>query len=83
MVPAPTPRPRRGSMFRLVTGVTLCVVALVVTVAGFLRLGRVLEAGGYGTPAVRDALMILGAAGACISAGIALIIWDVSQRYSD
>jgi len=79
---APRP-PRRGSMLRLVTGVVLCVAALVITVAGFLRLARVLEAGGYGTPAVRDALMILGLAGACISAGIALLIWDLSQRYGD
>jgi hypothetical protein len=76
-------RPRRGSTLRLAIGVALIVAALAITVYGFLRLGRVLEAGGYGTPAVRDALIILGLAGACISAGIALIIWDVSQRYSD
>lgn len=79
----PPERPRRGSALRLGIGITLCVLALGITGVGFLRLARVLEAGGYGTPAVRNALMILGAAGACISTGIALLIWDISQRYGD
>jgi hypothetical protein len=41
----------------------------------------VLERGGYGTPAVRDALIVLGVAGALLAAGIATVIWDISKRY--
>jgi hypothetical protein len=58
-------------------------MALVTTVYGFFRLATVLEQGGYGTPAVRDALVVLGLAGALFAGGIATIIWDVSRRYED
>jgi hypothetical protein len=61
----------------------LCVVALATTVYGFLQLASVLERGGYGTPAVRNALIVLGLAGALLAAGIATIIWDISNRYED
>ena len=84
----PPPRPplrpaRRGSIRRFLVGILLCVVALATTAYGFLRLASVLEQGGYGTPAVRDALVVLGLAGALLSAGIATIIWDISNRYED
>jgi hypothetical protein len=68
---------------RLVIGILLCVAALSTTVYGFLRLAGVLEQGGYGTPAVRDALVVLGLAGAMFAGGIATIIWDISKRYED
>ena len=72
---------QRGSAVRFVVGVLLMVVAMVVTVAGFFRLARVLESGGYGTSAQRDALIVLGVGGALFATGIATVIWDVSQRY--
>jgi hypothetical protein len=82
--PPPPPAPaRRGSILRFVVGVLLCVAAVVTTVYGFFRLARVLEEGGYGTPAVRDALIVLGFAGALLAGGIATIIWDISNRYED
>ena len=62
---------------RLVVGVTCCVVALAITVYGFLRLTSVLEHGGYGTAAVRDALVVLGGAGALLAAGGAEFAGDV------
>jgi hypothetical protein len=70
-------------VIRLSIGVLLCVAALGTTVHGFLRLTGVLEQGGYGTPAVRDALVVLGAAGAMLAGGIATIIWDISKRYEN
>jgi hypothetical protein len=70
-------------VIRLGIGVLLCLTALATTVYGFFRLAGVLEQGGYGTPAVRDALFVLGAAGALLAGGIATIIWDISQRYED
>jgi hypothetical protein len=48
---------------------------------GFSRLFNLLEAGGYGTPAMRTALVILGVAGACLATGIATLIWEISKRY--
>ena len=48
---------------------------------GFVRLIRLLEGGGYGTPAMRGALVILGVAGALFATGIATVIWDVAKRY--
>jgi hypothetical protein len=72
---------RRGSPVRFALGVFLCLAAIAVTMYGFVRLATVLEQGGYGTPAQRDALVVLGLAGALFAAGIATIIWDVSERY--
>jgi hypothetical protein len=66
---------------RVLAGLLLIIVALVVTVYGFFNLAGVLEQGGYGTPAMRGALGVLGAAGAMLAAGIATIIWDISKRY--
>jgi hypothetical protein len=77
----PPPPHRRGSAVRFALGVFLCLAALVVTVYGFVRLATVLDQGGYGTPAQRNALAVLGLAGGLFAAGIATIIWDVSERY--
>ena len=66
---------------RLFVGALLIVIAVGVTVYGFINLAGVLDRGGYGTPAVRNALGILGLAGALLAAGIATVIWDVSKRY--
>jgi hypothetical protein len=73
--------PSGGSGLRLIFGATLLIVALAVAVYGFVSLVQVLDHGGYGTPAMRRALAALGVAGACIAAGIATIIWDISKRY--
>jgi hypothetical protein len=73
----------RGSPLRFTIGLLLCLIALVLTAYGFFRLAGVLERGGYGTPAVRDALIVLGGGGALLSAGIATIIWDLSKRYEN
>ena len=75
------PPPAGGSGWRLLTGALLFIVAMVTAVYGFLSLVRVLDSGGYGTPPMRTALATLGVAGACFAAGIATIIWDISQRY--
>jgi hypothetical protein len=66
---------------RFLAGALLIVAAIGVTVYGFINLAGVLERGGYGTPAMRGALAVLGLAGALLSAGIATIIWDISKRY--
>lgn len=66
---------------RLLAGALLILVAITVTVYGFFNLASVLESGGYGTPAMRRALAVLGGAGALLAAGIAIMIWDISQRY--
>jgi hypothetical protein len=41
----------------------------------------ILDAGGYGTPAMRTALVLLGIAGGCLATGVATLIWEVSKRY--
>jgi uncharacterized membrane protein len=71
----------RGSDWRLVIGALLIIVALATALFGFVSLIRVLEGGGYGTDAMRGTLVILGSAGALLSAGIAIVIWDVAKRY--
>ena len=75
-----TPR-RGGSGWRLLTGAVLFLVALVIAVYGFLTLVRVLNHGGYGTPPMVHALVILGLAGACFAGAIATIIWEIAMRY--
>ena len=66
---------------RFLAGLLLIIVAITMTVYGFFNLAGVLEQGGYGTPAMRAALGLLGLAGALLAAGIATIIWDLSKRY--
>ena len=80
-MPMSRPPLRRGSVARIVIGALLCLVAIVLSVYGFLHLAGVLAGGGYGTPAVRTALIILGTSGAFLATGIAVIIWDISLRY--
>jgi hypothetical protein len=61
----------------------LIVVALTTAVVGFVRLITVLDGGGYGTSAMRLALIALGVAGAFLAGGIATIIWDLAKRYEN
>ena len=75
------PASGEGSTIRLLIGVVLVVAALVSTLIGFVRLIRLLEHGGYGTPAMRSAFVVLGGAGALLAAGIATVIWEISKRY--
>ena len=59
----------------------LCVGSLVAAVYGGLQLTAVLEQGGYGTPAVTHALLILGLSGGLLASGVALFVWDMSLRH--
>jgi hypothetical protein len=70
-----------GSAIRVVAGLVFTIVAAAVAIIGFSRLFAVLEGGGYGTPPMRHALIVLGVAGACLATGIATLIWDISKRY--
>lgn len=72
-----------GSTIRLIMGSVLAVGSVFTAMFGFVTLIRTLEGGGYGTPAMRQALFILGAAGAGLGAGVATIIWDISKRYEN
>jgi hypothetical protein len=80
-VSAPPPSGSGGSLLRVLIGTLLCIAAVAVTIYGFVTLIRVLESDGYGTPAMRWALTILGVAGASLAGGIATLIWDVAKRY--
>jgi uncharacterized membrane protein YuzA (DUF378 family) len=81
-VTTPPARPSgAGSTLRLLTGLVFTIVAMATAAIGFSRLFNLLEAGGYGTPAMRTALVILGVAGACLATGIATLIWEISKRY--
>jgi hypothetical protein len=77
----PSPRRDKGSLARLLVGIALCLLAVVGAVFGFLQLTTLLDQGGYGTPAVRNTLIVLGAAGASLAAGVATVIWDLSKRF--
>jgi hypothetical protein len=78
-----SPSEAEGSGLRLIIGAVLAVGSVFTAVFGFVTLVRTLEAGGYGTPAMRQALFILGSAGAGLGAGVATIIWDISKRYEN
>ena len=80
--PPPSPSGQHSSL-RLLVGSILIVVALTTAVLGFIRLITVLEGGGYGTSAMRYALVTLGFAGACLAAGIATVIWEIAKRYEN
>jgi hypothetical protein len=75
------PQIDHGSTIRLIVGLTLIVVALGTALVSFVQLITTLERGGYGTTAMRAALVALGAAGACLAAGVATVIWDLSKRF--
>ena len=75
------PRRDQGSTLRLLIGATLTLTAIILALVGFARLISVLEGGGYGTPAMRGALFILGTSGALLAAGIATLIWEIAKRY--
>ncbi|MGQ0736422.1 MAG: hypothetical protein ACT4QD_22555 [Acidobacteriota bacterium] len=79
--PGAPPSAREGSSLRVVTGVALLVSALGVAVYGFTTLFGVLDAGGYGTPAMTMALLILGLGGAFFAGGTATLIWEIAKRY--
>lgn len=78
---SPTPVGPRGSGVRLMLGLVLFFGSLIVAVLGFTRLVDVLDHGGYGTPSMRNALLILGGAGAGLASGLATLIWDVAKRF--
>jgi predicted Na+-dependent transporter len=80
-VTTPPPAAGSGSTIRLLIGLVFTFVAMATAAIGFSRLFNLLEAGGYGKPEVRTALIILGIAGACLATGIATLIWEVSKRY--
>jgi len=77
----PPERGRGGSALRLIGGAVMLIAAFAIAAFGFTRLVWVLEHGGYGTPDMRYALIILGASGALFAGGIATMIWDVAMRY--
>ena len=70
-----------GSGYRIAVGILLFVGSIVLAMLGFAELIHVLEGGGYGTPDMRNALLILGSAGAGLAGGIATLIWDVAKRF--
>jgi hypothetical protein len=82
---APLPRDPGdgGSPLRLVIASVLLVVAFAVAVIAFAWLIDVLEHGGYGTPPMRNALLLLGMSGAALAGGIATMIWDIAKRYEN
>lgn len=67
-------------MVRLALGIVLTGGAVTASLLGFSDLTNALEATAYGSPAIRHALIVLGAAGAALGAGISLLIWEVSVR---
>jgi hypothetical protein len=75
------PSSDRGSGIRLTVGFLLFFGSLLIAILGFVRLVGVLDRGGYGTPPMRDALLILGAAGAGLAGGLATLIWDIAKRF--
>ncbi|HUE90403.1 MAG TPA: hypothetical protein VMO26_30325 [Vicinamibacterales bacterium] len=81
MTTTPRPPSDEGSALRLLAGLVFTIVALAAAAIGFSRLFAVLEAGGYGTPAMRTSFVVLGIAGACLATGIATLIWDISKRF--
>lgn len=72
-----TPRP---STPRLVLGIVLFVAAVAAFPFGFAHLASALEGPGYGSSAVRNALIALGILGATLAAGVCLMIWEGAAR---
>lgn len=79
---SPTPdAPGEASTVRLIVGAVLIVAAMAMAIIGFVRLIQLLEGGGYGTPAMNSALVILGLSGALFAGGTATVIWEIAKRY--
>lgn len=77
-----TPGPQRGSPARYVFGLICLLASLIVLPAGFLQMVNALERGGYGTSSNTLAFVTLGAGGALLGVGIALLIWELSVRHN-
>lgn len=68
------------SSLRLLIGVLLFLAAVLTIILGFVHLMEALEGPGYGSPEVRNALIVLGAAGAALGTGTSLMIWEGAAR---
>jgi hypothetical protein len=75
-------RSRRSgpSSVRLACGVVVVLAAVAAAVLGFLSLFAAFEASEREAPPMRNALMLLGTAGAGFGVGISLLIWEVTLR---
>jgi hypothetical protein len=58
----------------------LFFAAIGVLPFGFAQLAAALEGPGYGSPAVRNVLIVLGITGAALGAGVCLMIWEGAAR---
>jgi hypothetical protein len=65
-----------------VFGLICLLASLIVLPAGFLQMVNALERGGYGTSSNTLAFVTLGAGGALLGVGIALLIWELSVRHN-
>ena len=65
----------------MIAGTVLVITGVALALVGFVYLVSVLDSGGYGTSSMRNALVVLGASGASLAAGVATLIWDVAKRY--
>jgi hypothetical protein len=66
---------------RGVIGCVSLIASLILLAMSAVMLVRALELQGYGSPAMRSALVWMGTAGALLSTGIALLIWEYSVRH--
>ncbi len=73
---------RPGSPIRYVTAMVSLMAALVAIPGGLGFMIRALERGGYGTSSITVAVLWLGAGGAFLGLGIALLIWELSVRHN-
>jgi hypothetical protein len=69
------------SLVRSIIGWVSLAASLIVLVVSAVLFIRALEFQGYGSPEVRVSLVWMGAAGALLATGIALLIWEYSVRY--
>ena len=68
------------SSLRLTVAILLFLSAILTIGLGFVHLMASLEGPGYGSPEVRNALILLGAAGAALGAAVSLLIWEGAAR---
>ena len=76
------PGPQRGSPARYIFGLVCLVASLIMLPAGFVQMVSALENGGYGTSRNTMAVVTMGAGGALLGLGIALLIWELSVRHN-